>query len=75
MISTAEPDTRSAVVTIRQVAGRTLLWLRPDGWQTKARRNAWASMVADRQRRADRAAADLESRVVAAALGLRAQTH
>lgn len=32
-------------------AQRVLLWLRPDGWQGRARRNAWAAMVTDHQRR------------------------
>jgi hypothetical protein len=35
-----------------------ILWVRPDGWQSKARRNAWSSMVDDSQRRHDRDAAD-----------------
>ena len=33
---------------------RVLLWLRPDGWQSRARRNAWSAMVADSQRRQSR---------------------
>jgi hypothetical protein len=40
---------------------KLVLWLRPDGGQTKARRNAWASMVADRQRRNERLLAARES--------------
>lgn len=39
---------------VRNEVVRLLLWVRPDGWQTRARRNAWASMVSDRQRRNDR---------------------
>jgi hypothetical protein len=41
--------------------GQVLLWVRPDGWQARARRNAWASMVADTQRRRDRVNAGRES--------------
>ncbi len=37
---------------------RLVLWLRPDGWQARARRNAWAAMVADHQRRSERSAVD-----------------
>jgi len=33
---------------------RVVLWLRPDGWQSRARRNAWSAMVADSQRRQSR---------------------
>lgn len=37
----------------RRVEG-AFLWLRPDGGQGRARRNAWAAMVADSQRRQSR---------------------
>jgi hypothetical protein len=33
---------------------QALLWLRPNGWQGRARRNAWSAMVADSQRRQSR---------------------
>jgi hypothetical protein len=57
------------------VVGRTLLWIRPDGWQTKARRNAWAAMVVDRQRRAQRAEVDRELGRIIPAQGSRAITY
>jgi hypothetical protein len=41
-------------VQLQQQVERVLLWLRPDGWQTRARRNAWSAMVADSQRRQSR---------------------
>jgi hypothetical protein len=40
---------------------RVLLWLRPDGWQGRARRNAWAAMVVDSRRRQDRVLAEREA--------------
>jgi hypothetical protein len=48
-------------VKVQSELKRVLLWVRPDGWQARARRNAWASMVADSKRRQDRvlAARDL----------------
>jgi hypothetical protein len=48
---------------IRHDLARLLLWLRPDGGQARARRNAWASMVADRQRRNERTLAAREALV------------
>jgi hypothetical protein len=39
---------------LQQRAERVLMWLRPDGWQARARRNAWSAMVADSQRRQSR---------------------
>jgi hypothetical protein len=52
--------------------GQVLLWVRPDGWQARARRNAWAAMVADSQRRQERliAARDSQQQIKA---GLQAQ--
>jgi hypothetical protein len=41
-------------VQVQRELKRVLLWLRPDGWQARARRNAWAAMVADSRRRQDR---------------------
>ncbi len=46
---------------IQQEFKRALLWLRPDGWQARARRNAWAAMVADSRRRQDRVLAGRET--------------
>jgi hypothetical protein len=53
---------------VRRELGRVVLWLRPDGWQARARRNAWASMVADRQRRNERVLAGREAPVIKPAL-------
>ena len=47
-----------------------LLWLRPDGWQARSRRNAWASMVTDHQRRLEHNEVE---RSINSASGLRAQ--
>ena len=44
------------VVQLQSHIGCALMWLRPDGGQARARRNAWAAMVADSQRRHERAA-------------------
>jgi hypothetical protein len=49
-----DPASISSVVQLQRRAERALLWLRPDGWQGRARRNAWSAMVADSQRRQDR---------------------
>jgi hypothetical protein len=49
-----DPASMSSVVQLQRRAERALLWLRPDGWQGRARRNAWSAMVADNQRRQDR---------------------
>ncbi len=43
-----------SVAHLQQRVERVLMWLRPDGWQTRARRNAWSAMVADSQRRQSR---------------------
>jgi hypothetical protein len=51
---------------------QVLLWLRPDGWQARARRNAWASMVADSQRRQERLIAARDSQPLIK-VGLQAQ--
>lgn len=42
----------TGTVVIHRVVLRAVLWVQPDGGQRRARRNAWASMVADTQRRA-----------------------
>jgi hypothetical protein len=39
---------------VRHNVAKLLLWVRPDGGQARARRNAWGSMVSDRQRRSER---------------------
>ncbi len=57
------------------VATRVLLWIRPDGWQARSRRNAWAAMVADRQRRAERVPAEPVLREVIPTQGLRVLTR
>ncbi len=46
-------DAASASVLARRLE-RAFLWLRPDGGQGRARRNAWSAMVADTQRRQSR---------------------
>ena len=52
--SAVDPASISSVVQFQRRAERALLWLRPDGWQGRARRNAWSAMVADSQRRQSR---------------------
>jgi hypothetical protein len=52
-------------IQIQREVKRVLLWLRPDGWQTRARRNAWAAMVADSRRRQDRVLAGRDTQRVA----------
>ena len=47
---------QKAAAGIQNQVERALMWVRPDGWQARARRNAWAAMVADHQRRHERAA-------------------
>lgn len=47
-------------VQIQRELKQVLLWLRPDGGQTRARRNAWASMVTDTQHRRERVSAGRE---------------
>ncbi|MCW2549728.1 MAG: hypothetical protein JWN96_4188 [Mycobacterium sp.] len=54
-------ETAGSQVQVQRELKRVVLWLRPDGWQARARRNAWASMVADRQRRQERMIAGRES--------------
>ncbi len=44
----------ASVGQLQQQVARVLLWLRPDGGQARARRNAWSAMVADSQRRQSR---------------------
>ena len=41
-----------------RAAQQAYLWLRPDGGQAVARRNAWSSQVQDARRRADRIEAE-----------------
>lgn len=41
-----------------EVVQRAYLWLRPDGGQAVARRNAWSSQVQDARRRAQRLEAE-----------------
>jgi hypothetical protein len=59
-----------------QLAARDLsrlaLWLRPDGLQARARRNAWSAMVADRQRRVERLAVEVAVSRATAGADLRA---
>jgi hypothetical protein len=43
---------------------RLLLWVEPAGGQTVARRNAWAALVQDDQRRAQRLEAERASELV-----------
>ena len=52
--SVVDPASIASVVQLQRRAERALLWLRPDGWQGRARRNAWSAMVADSQRRQSR---------------------
>jgi hypothetical protein len=55
---------------------RFVMWLRPDGWQARARRNAWAAMVVDHQRRHERSLVDREgTRLGAAKSSLQAQVQ
>jgi hypothetical protein len=44
----------SSVSQLQRGVERAFLWLRPDGGQGRARRNAWSAMVADSQRRQSR---------------------
>ncbi|HEX4428816.1 MAG TPA: hypothetical protein VHZ96_06065 [Frankiaceae bacterium] len=52
----ASAQTRHAapVGQLQHQAKRVVMWLRPDGGQGRARRNAWSAMVADNQRRQSR---------------------
>lgn len=54
-------QTAGSQVQLQRELKRVFLWLRPDGWQARARRNAWASMVADSRRRQERVTAGSES--------------
>lgn len=47
---------QAAATQVQRQMERAVMWLRPDGWQARARRNAWVAMVADHQRRHDRTA-------------------
>ena len=51
---------------------RVVLWVRPDGGQARSRRNAWAAMVSDRQRRVDWLAVEAATRRSVAARELHA---
>jgi hypothetical protein len=44
----------ASVGQLQRGVERAFLWLRPDGGQGRARRNAWSAMVADSQRRQSR---------------------
>jgi hypothetical protein len=57
--------------SIQSELKRVLLWMRPDGWQARARRNAWASMVADSKRRQDRILAGRDAALATPALQAR----
>ena len=46
---------QNGAIQIQNQVERALMWLRPDGCQARARRNAWAAMVSDNQRRHERA--------------------
>jgi hypothetical protein len=50
----AETRDATSVGQVQRHVERAFLWLRPDGWQGRARRNAWSAMVADSQRRQSR---------------------
>ena len=67
------PVTSSAVDQLTRGVQRALLWIRPDGGQGRARRNAWSSMVRDGQRRAQRLEA--EQSALAAQSASAAQHH
>ncbi len=54
MEAVAQKRDAAPVSQLQHQAERVLLWLRPDGWQSRARRNAWSAMVADSQRRQSR---------------------
>ena len=75
MVSKVATVSGAPLGVLRQRAGRALLWLQPNGWQARARRNAWAAMVADRQHRSERVAADREMRMLISAAGLQVRAH
>lgn len=76
MISSSETtQARSSIAAVQQQVGHVLLWLRPDGWQVRARRNAWVAMVANSQRRRDRVAVDRDTRLVVPTGQLRAHVQ
>jgi len=47
-----------ATFRVQRELERFVMWVRPDGWQARARRNAWAAMVSDHQRRHERTILD-----------------
>jgi hypothetical protein len=47
------------------------MWVRPDGLQSRARRNAWSAMVSDSRRRQSRIAAAQEAAGTGITEGLR----
>ena len=49
---------RTELARLSRAAQQFVLWLRPDGGQGQARRNAWRGLVEDRQRREQRIEAD-----------------
>jgi hypothetical protein len=61
MVASQAAQAVAPVVQLQQQLQRALLWIRPDGWQGRARRNAWAAMVDGSQRRHDRPMVDRES--------------
>jgi hypothetical protein len=69
-VTTAAARSVFGTAAVSYQVGRALLWIRPNGWQGKARRNAWSAMVADRQRRVERADADREIRIATSMAGL-----
>jgi hypothetical protein len=54
MEAVAETRDAAPVGQLQHQVERVVMWLRPDGWQSRARRNAWSAMVADSQRRQSR---------------------
>ncbi len=62
----------ASVAKLQRRLERAFLWLRPDGGQGRARRNAWSAMVADSQRRQGRmlVAREIGPAVAAASLSV-----
>ncbi|HEX4018522.1 MAG TPA: hypothetical protein VHX15_17420 [Frankiaceae bacterium] len=54
MEAVAQKREAAPVGQLQHQVARVLMWVRPDGLQTRARRNAWSAMVADSQRRQSR---------------------
>jgi hypothetical protein len=54
MEAVAQTRDAAPVGQLQHQVERVFMWLRPDGWQSRARRNAWSAMVADSQRRQSR---------------------